>query len=297
MATRSSSTACSACTPAHRWRRTWSRWTSIPMRRTRQPPRSNRPTAAPLNHLPHPPKDNRHELLAFFHRQAHLRRGPVHHHLRGGTDLHPEAAGRRISGRGAAVGGGARPVPGRQSQGDRRNRRHAAGAADQRRRQHAVHVVAIDGRRQPDADRDLQDRHQGLAGRDGCAEPRAARLATSVSACETLVPILKVTVSIRLPSAVDCDDMYSMLSTPLICCSSGVATVSAITLGLAPGYWARTTTDGGTTSGYSATGSFRMEISPATKMMMDRTPAKMGLSMKKREKFMAIILWRVRQMI
>src|SRR5471032_1139910 len=30
--------ACSACTPAHRWRRTWSRWTSIPMRRTRQPP-------------------------------------------------------------------------------------------------------------------------------------------------------------------------------------------------------------------------------------------------------------------
>src|SRR5476649_1728396 len=125
---------------------------------------------------------------------------------------------------------------------------------------------------------------------------RCTRFCTSVSACETLVPILKVTVSIRLPSAVDCDDIYNMLSTPLICCSSGVATVSAITLGLAPGYWARTTTDGGTTSGYSATGSFRMEISPAT-MMMDGTPAKMGLSIKKREKLMAIILWRVRQMI
>jgi hypothetical protein len=42
-----------------------------------------------------------------------------------------------------------------------------------------------------------------------------------------------------------------MFSTPLIASSSGVATVSAITLGLAPGYCARTTTDGGTTSGYS----------------------------------------------
>ena len=46
-----------------------------------------------------------------------------------------------------------------------------------------------------------------------------------------------------------------MPSTPLICSSIGVATVSAITFGLAPGYCARTTTDGGTTSGYSEIGS------------------------------------------
>ena len=46
--------------------------------------------------------------------------------------------------------------------------------------------------------------------------------------------------------------MYIMFSTPLIASSSGVATVSAITFGLAPGYTARTCTVGGTTSGYSA---------------------------------------------
>ena len=48
-----------------------------------------------------------------------------------------------------------------------------------------------------------------------------------------------------------------MFSVPLISCSSGAATVSAITLGLAPGYWARTTTVGGTTSGYSEIGSWK----------------------------------------
>jgi hypothetical protein len=36
--------------------------------------------------------------------------------------------------------------------------------------------------------------------------------------------------------------MYIMFSTPLIASSSGVATVSAITFGLAPGYSARTCT-------------------------------------------------------
>ena len=69
--------------------------------------------------------------------------------------------------------------------------------------------------------------------------------------------------------------------------SSGVATVSAITLGLAPGYTVRTTTDGGTTSGYSLTGRLGSEIRPTAKMMIDNTAAKIGLSTKKREKFMA----------
>src|SRR6185312_8849150 len=75
-----------------------------------------------------------------------------------------------------------------------------------------------------------------------------------------------------------------MFSTPLICSSSGVATASASTRGLAPGYTARTTTEGGTTSGYSLTGSANMAIAPAMKITMESTPAKIGRSMKNREK-------------
>src|SRR5882672_8291589 len=78
-----------------------------------------------------------------------------------------------------------------------------------------------------------------------------------------------------------------MFSTPLIDSSSGEATVSAMTLGLAPGYCARTTTDGGTTSGYSEIGIWRSAKSPETKMSTDNTPAKIGRSIKKREMFMS----------
>src|SRR3978361_205694 len=81
-----------------------------------------------------------------------------------------------------------------------------------------------------------------------------------------------------------------MFSTPLIDSSSGEATVWAMIFGLAPGYCARTTTDGGTTSGYSEIGSLKIDSRPATKMMIDRTAAKIGLSMKKREKFILFFL-------
>ena len=74
-----------------------------------------------------------------------------------------------------------------------------------------------------------------------------------------------------------------MPSTPFTASSIGVATVSAITLGLAPGYCARTTTDGGTTSGYSEIGITRSASSPATKMSTDSTPAKIGRSTKNLE--------------
>src|ERR1700716_38082 len=77
-----------------------------------------------------------------------------------------------------------------------------------------------------------------------------------------------------------------MPSTPLICSSIGVDTVSAMTLGLAPGYCARTTTVGGATSGYSEIGSAGSDSSPATKITVDSTPAKIGRSMKNLEKFM-----------
>src|SRR5882672_10459590 len=76
-----------------------------------------------------------------------------------------------------------------------------------------------------------------------------------------------------------------MSSTPLIASSRGEATVSAMTFGLAPGNWARTITEVGMISGYSAKGSLKIEIRPASRMMTDRTPAKMGRSMKNFEIF------------
>src|SRR5512141_722439 len=78
-----------------------------------------------------------------------------------------------------------------------------------------------------------------------------------------------------------------MLSMPLIASSSGIATVSAITFGFAPGYCARTMTEGGTTSGYSAIGRLRRAMAPARKMSIDSTPAKIGRSMKNLERFMS----------
>src|SRR5271163_4507778 len=75
------------------------------------------------------------------------------------------------------------------------------------------------------------------------------------------------------------------LSTPLICCSSGVITVSAMVLGEAPGYWPLTTTVGGTISGYSLIGSCGIASSPATVISIARTVANIGRSMKNEEIF------------
>src|SRR5580765_2634730 len=76
-----------------------------------------------------------------------------------------------------------------------------------------------------------------------------------------------------------------MPSTPLICCSSGAATVSAMTFGLAPGYTARTTTVGGTTLGYSLTGRRSSARLPAARISTESTTAKIGRSMKNRASF------------
>src|SRR5277367_3879282 len=75
-------------------------------------------------------------------------------------------------------------------------------------------------------------------------------------------------------------------STPLICCSKGVITVSAMVFGDAPGYWPLTTTVGGTISGYSLIGRFGIASKPATVIKMARTVAKIGRSMKNEEIFM-----------
>src|SRR6516162_5277559 len=103
------------------------------------------------------------------------------------------------------------------------------------------------------------------------------RFWTSTWAMFRSVPSSKVTVRLYPPSLVDCDDMYSMRSTPLTCCSMGAATVSATTTALAPGYWQVTWTEGGVISGYWAMG---RAYRAAMTMTIEMTQAAMGRSMK-----------------
>ena len=60
----------------------------------------------------------------------------------------------------------------RQPAGHRRDRGHAARAGDQRRREHALHVVAGHRGRRADAHRHLQARHRPRPGAGAGAEPR-----------------------------------------------------------------------------------------------------------------------------
>ena len=71
------------------------------------------------------------------------------------------------------------------------------------------------------------------SGRRGSA--MATRFWVSTWAVSRSVPSLNVTETISLPSPVDWLLKYSMFSTPLICCSSGVATVWLSTSAEAPG--------------------------------------------------------------
>ncbi len=112
------------------------------------------------------------------------------------------------------------------------------------------------------------------------------RFCTRTAASSGSVPGLKVTVIASTPSEPATDLMYIMSSTPLIASSSGVATVSAMTFGLAPGYTVRTITEGGMTSGYSLIGRIGIAIRPAAKITIDSTAAKIGRSMKNLEKSM-----------
>src|SRR5215467_6339857 len=72
-----------------------------------------------------------------------------------------------------------------------------------------------------------------------------------------------------------------MFSTPLISCSSGVATVRATVSADAPGYDVVTFTVGGTISGYWATGRIASAPRPTAVTKMLSTDAKRGRSMKK----------------
>src|SRR6267142_4714687 len=75
--------------------------------------------------------------------------------------------------------------------------------------------------------------------------------------------------------------MYSMFSTPLICCSSGVATVRDTVSADAPGYTVVICTVGGTISGYCATGRIASAPKPSSVTKALSTVAKRGRSIKK----------------
>ena len=92
--------------------------------------------------------------------------------LLGGHDLARPAADLGVPRGRAAVGGGARELPGREPEGDRRDRGHADRGADQRRREHALHEQPGDHRRHHDAHRHVQDRHRPGPRAAAGAEPR-----------------------------------------------------------------------------------------------------------------------------
>src|SRR5262249_4684315 len=74
-----------------------------------------------------------------------------------------------------------------------------------------------------------------------------------------------------------------MPSTPETCSSMGAATVSRTVWALAPGYRAVTSTVGGVTSGYCATGRVNTATPPASTKMTEMTVAKIGRSIKNLE--------------
>src|SRR4051794_33239162 len=92
-----------------------------------------------------------------------------------------------------------------------------------------------------------------------------------------------VTVSCIVPSFELVDCMYNMLSTPFICCSSGVAIADSIVSASAPVYVADTLICGGMISGNCAIGSAWIDTSPATTVTMAMTMATIGRPMKKRD--------------
>src|SRR3984885_3980258 len=125
------------------------------------------------------------------------------------------------------------------------------------------------------------------AGSRGCA--MATRFCTCTWAMSRLVPSSKLTWIEKRPSAVDCEYMYNMFSTPLICCSIGVTTVEATPSALAPGYWPVTLIVGGAISGYCSTASRENDTPPRITKTIETTAAKIGRSMKKCERRMASV--------
>ena len=99
----------------------------------------------------------------------------------------------------------------------------------------------------------------------------------------TLLSTSNVTNSCKVLSLALIDCMYSILSTPFICCSIGVATDCSIVTASAPGYVVETMICGGTMSGNCATGSPPIATRPAMTVTIAMTIATIGRPMKNRD--------------
>ena len=112
--------------------------------------------------------------LALLHRPADLRGGAVHRHHPDGRDRAALPADRPVPADHAARGGGDDQLPGGQRPGGGRHGGGADRAAGQRRRGHALHVLADGQRRLLHADRHLRHRHRPEHGPGHGPEPRPA---------------------------------------------------------------------------------------------------------------------------
>ena len=117
----------------------------------------------------------RHELRPLLHRPADLRRRDQHRHHARRRHRAVDAADRAVSRDRAADDPGHGELSRREREGRRGNRGHADRAAGQRRREHALHVVAEHERRQHGAQRHLQARHQSRYRAGARAKPRGHR--------------------------------------------------------------------------------------------------------------------------
>src|SRR5215475_272735 len=86
-----------------------------------------------------------------------------------------------------------------------------------------------------------------------------------------------------------------MLSTPFICCSSGVATDCSMVTASAPVYVVETMICGGTISGNCARGKPRSAMRPPRTVMIAITMATMGRLMKKLDISWLLSSWALRQ--
>ncbi len=111
--------------------------------------------------------------LPLLHQSADLRLGAVDRHRAGRRRGGPHAAHRPVPQHHAADGAGVVLVSRGQRPGGGRHRGRADRAAGQRRREHALHVVAMHQRRRLRAHRDLRSRHRSEDRPGAGAEPRA----------------------------------------------------------------------------------------------------------------------------
>ena len=110
----------------------------------------------------------------FFVRRPIFAARAVGDHLHRRRAVAAALADQRVPRGRAADGRRARDLSRREPAGDRRDRRGAARAGDQRRREHALHVVAVDDRRADDAHRDVRARHGPRQSAGAGPEPRLA---------------------------------------------------------------------------------------------------------------------------